>query len=296
MDIEQITKQVRRLDIVTKKQVTELFAGNYKSSFHGQGVEVESLREYEDGDDVRFIDWVATAKYDHPLIRRYRETRELTTFLMIDVSASMNFTSVGKQKSDVAIETAAMLLHAALKNNDRFGVVLFSDVIEKYIPPRKGKTHLMTILREIIIAYENNVRKKSDVSVPLEFINTIAHKHPICFFITDDLPSNKKVTKQLRVANRRNDLVFLHVEDPLERGEFTYTAPLRMEDPETGEAVVIDLSSRSLRERFTQRRKEKMMALQSVLRKNRIDTVTLDTHRDVYPKLFSFFKMRQMQR
>lgn len=296
MNIEEVTKQVQRLDIVTKKNVTELFAGNYKSSFHGQGIEVEALREYEDSDDARFIDWVATAKYDHPLIRRYRETRELTTFLLVDISASMNFTSLGKRKSDVAIEACATLLHAAMKNNDRFGVVIFSDVIEKYIPPRKGRVHLMSILREIILAYQNNARKKSDVSVPLEFINALSHKHPICFLLTDDLPSEKSVKKQLRVANRRNDLVYLHIEDPLERGEFDEKVPLRMEDPETGESMVIDLSSQSLRERFTQRRMEKMDQLQSVLRKNRIDTVTLDTGREIYPKLFSFFRMRQMQR
>ena len=235
MDIKSLLAQIRYLDVITNRKVTEVFAGNYKSSFKGQGVEVADVREYEEGDDARHIDWLVTARQGNTYLKQYHETRELTTMVMIDLSASMNFTSTGKTKKDVAIELASVILFSALKMSDKFGALLFSEDVEIYIPPSKGKSHLLRIFREILVGFEKNKYKKSNPLQALKFLNKVVKAQSICFCIGDEI--SKEVDSQLKIANKKHDLVFLNVYDPFER-ELTYDDFIEIEDPETGDQMI----------------------------------------------------------
>ena len=290
INIKDLVSQIRYLDVITNRKVTDIFAGNYKSAFKGQGMEIADVREYEEGDDARHIDWMVTARQGKPYMKQYQETRELTTLVMIDLSASMNFTSTGKTKREKAIELAAVLLFSALKMNDKFGVILFSDKVEIYIPPKKGKSHLLRIFREMLIGFEQNQYKKSQQEEALKFLNTVVKTQSVCFYIGDELPF--ETTSQLKIANKKHDFVFLNVYDPFER-ELTHDDFLEIEDPETGEQMVIDLSDKGVRERFNQIRQQKTEAMKTLVRKNQIDLVEVGTDGNVFRELLLFFKKRQ---
>lgn len=290
MDVKSIISQVRYLDVVTNRKVTDVFAGNYKSSFKGQGMEIADVREYEAGDDARHIDWVVTARQGKTYLKQYQETRELTTLMMVDLSASMNFTSTGKTKRAVAIELAAVLLFSALRMNDKFGVILFAEGVEKYIPPRKGKSHLLRILREMLWGFEQNKYKRSNPLQALKFLNTVVKAQSICFYIGDEI--TEAFASQLKMANRKHDFIFLHVYDPFEQ-ELNHDDFMTIEDSETGEQMIIDLSNKRTRERFAQIRKQKREIMKSVIQKNQVDLVEVATDGNVYKELLLFFKKRQ---
>ncbi len=289
MDTKDLISKVRHLDIFTSRNVTEVFAGNYKSSFKGQGMEIADVREYADGDDARHIDWIVTARQEKPYIKQYQETRELTTIVMMDLSASMNFTSTGRTKQEAALELAAILLFSALKMNDKFGAILFSEEGEKYIPPKKGKSHLLRIFREIILGFEQNY-KKSYPKKALDFLNNIVRAQSICFFVGDEI--TEEMAPQIKIANKKHDFVYLNVFDPFER-KITHSDFLEIEDPETGEQMIIDLSNEKLRKRFEDLRKQKLEAMRSIVRKNQIEMVDVSTEDNVYRELLLFFKRRQ---
>ena len=290
MNIKDITKKIRHLEIITKKNVTEIFVGNYKSSFMGHGLEVSDLRKYEEGDDIRHIDWITTAKQGTAFVRKYQETRELTTIVIIDLSSSMNFTSCGKTKKEVTVELAAILLFSAFKNGDKFGVILFAEDIEIYIPPKKGKLHLLRILREIITRYEKNQYKKSDLNKPLDFLNLVIKKNTICFFISDHIKETS--TNALKLANRKHDFIFINIFDAFEKGKIK-SEILEIEDPETGEQILIDLTNKKIKNSFIKIRKEKEKIMQEIFKKNKIDSFELSTQDNIFKKLFKFFKMRK---
>ena len=290
MNIKDITKKIRHLEILTKKNVTEIFVGNYKSSFMGHGLEVSDLRKYEEGDDIRHIDWITTAKQGTAFVRKYQETRELTTIVIIDLSSSMNFTSCGKTKKEVTVELAAILLFSAFKNGDKFGVILFAEDIEIYIPPKKGKLHLLRILREIITRYEKNQYKKSDLNKPLDFLNLVIKKNTICFFISDHIKETS--TNALKLANRKHDFIFINIFDAFEKGKIK-SEILEIEDPETGEQILIDLTNKKIKNSFIKIRKEKEKIMQEIFKKNKIDSFELSTQDNIFKKLFKFFKMRK---
>ena len=292
MNLKELSKKIRTIDIFTNKGVTELFAGNYKSSFKGQGLEVKDIRKYEEGDDIRHIDWIITAKQGFPYVKEYQESRELSTIVMVDISASMNFTSSEKTKKEVALEVAAIILFSALKNGDKFGAIIFSDKIEKYIPIKKGKSHLLLILREIIVCFENNKYKSSDHEAALKFLNMIVKKHAICFFISDEISENQ--SHSLRIANKKHDFVFLRTFDSFEEG-FTSEEVLKIEDPESGEQIVLDLSNPQTKQNFLKLRQDKMRQMQEVLKKNKIEALHLSTTCNIFQKLLIFFKKRQLQ-
>ena len=289
MNIKDITKKIRHLEIATKKNVTEIFVGNYKSSFMGHGLEVSDLRQYEEGDDIRHIDWITTAKQGTAYVRKYQETRELTTIVIIDLSSSMNFTSTGKTKKEVATEIASTILFSAFKNGGKFGAILFSEVVEVYIPPKKGKLHLLRILREIITLYGNNKYKKSNLNKPLNFLNLIIKKNTICFFISDHI--NQDSVNSLKLANQKHDFIFINIFDEFEKGKVLKEA-LEIEDPETGEQILIDLSNKKIREKFIKIREEKNKAMEEILKKNKIDSLNISTKNNAFKELFKFFKMR----
>jgi len=292
MDIKELTKKIKHLEIFTNKNVNEVFAGNYKSSFKGQGLEVSDLRKYEEGDDVRHIDWTVSARQGTLYVKKYQETREMTTMVMVDLSSSMNFTSVGKTKKEAVVEFVAAILFSSLKNGDKFGAILFTEYIDLYIPPKKGKVHLLRILREIIAEFKENKYKKGDLNKALKYLNRNLKRNSICFLITDGDVS--KSSSLLRIANKKHDFVFINVYDKFERG-ITCDGIMEIEDPETGEKAVIDFSNKELKERFLQIREEKNKISQTILKKNKIDCLNISTESNIYKELLIFFKKRQLR-
>jgi uncharacterized protein (DUF58 family) len=288
--LTQLTKKIRKLDIYTNKNVNEVFAGNYKSSFKGQGLEMHDIRKYEEGDDIRHIDWITTAKQGKPFIKQYTETRELTTYVIVDISASMNFGTAGIKKKEQAIETTATLLFSALKNNDKTGAIIFSDKINSYIPAKKGKTHILRILRDLIYHYENNKYQPSNQEKAIQFFNNTVKKHSIAFFISDELTDIQD--KHLTLASRKNDFIFLQISDPLEKG-FLPQDTLRIEDPETGKTTIINLADKNTQKQFLQIRTEKQRKTEKKLTKNNIDHLDISTDKDIFKTLLKFFKVRQ---
>lgn len=292
MNLAEITKKIQHLEVFTTRNVNDVFAGNYKSSFKGQGLEVRDLRKYEEGDDVRHIDWITTAKQGTPFIKQFQESRELATMVLIDVSASMNFTSTGVRKKDQAIETAATLLFSALKNSDKTGAIIFSDKIESYIPAKKGRGHVLRILREILYQYDRNHYKQSDQYTALKFFNAVIRRHCIAFFISDQITEDSR--KLLTIANRKHDFVFLHITDPFEKGVI-HNDQMEIENPETGQTMIINLSDQKVREKYQALRQHKQHQLEKMLMQNNIDRVDISTHSNMYTKLLTFFRMRQLR-
>ncbi len=290
MEIKDILAQIKKLDVVTNRNVTEVFSGNYKSSFKGRGMEIADVREYAEGDDVRHIDWMVTARQGKPFVKLYQETRELTTMVMVDLSASMNFTSVGKTKKEVALELVAVLLFSALKSNGKFGAILFTDKVEQYISPKKGKAHLLRIFREIIVGYKNNQYKKSRPEESLNFLNTIVRKQSVCFFLGDEM--TETMVSPLKIANRRHDFVFCNVYDKFERG-IVNSDFLEIEDPESGALMTIDLSNQKTKAQFERLRAEKLEQMKSVTKNHGIEMLDVSTEDNIYRELLLFFKKRQ---
>lgn len=288
-DLKDLTKIIRHLEITAKRNVKDVLIGNYKSSFRGQGLEVDDLRIYEEGDDIRHIDWITTAKQGVPHIRKYKETRELTIFLIIDVSSSMNFSACEKKKKDIALELAATILFSAHRSNDKFGAVIFSDVVHEFIPVGSSKAHLLRILRSIILNYENNKYKGSSLSKVLSFFNTTVKKRSICFLISDHIPFDS--SKILGATNRRFDFVFLNIFDEFERGKFI-NGVYEIEDPETGERDLIDLSDKVLQDNFKKIIEKKNLKEQKILKQNKIDSLEVRTIDNIFKELNKFFKKR----
>ena len=291
--MQSIYDKIKTLEITTNRKVNGLFAGNYRSSFQGSGIEVDDVRPYEFGDNAKNIDWITTAKLGEPYIKKFSETRELSTFIILDVSASMQFSSQkGTRKADVALETAAVLMFSAFKNHEAVGAILFNNGIEKYIPAKKGKRHILQILKAMILAYENPKAGKGSLNAALDNFNVVSKKHPICFIITDTDVIDEYGKRALKVANLKNDLVYLHVSDPFEK-EINDSNYIRLQDFETKKASSFLLSSKKMQERYKKLRKDKEEARVHLLRRSGIDHVLLSTTKSVFPVLFNFFKRRQ---
>jgi len=292
MNPKDLIKRIRRLEIVTNRKVNDLFVGNYKSAFKGRGVEFADIREYNEGDDYRTIDWITSAKQNKMYVKTYQETRELTTMMLVDLSSSMNFGSTEKTKRETALELLAMLCFSALKNNDKMGAVFFTDKIEHFIPPKKGQAQLWRILREALLRFEDNHYQTSDIQEVCQFLNTAFPHRSICFLISDEIHPDPETKKRLHVTNQKHDLVFLRIVDPLEKG-VTHGGLIAAADPETGEAMHIDLGHKKVRERYNKIRQEKEEALSKLLKSTQVDTLELLTTESLFKKLFWFFKKRQ---
>ncbi len=295
--MQNIYDNIRTLEITTKRLVTELFSGNYKSSFHGSGIEVEDLRPYEFGDNAKLIDWTATAKLGEPYVKKFRESRELSTFVIVDISSSMNFTSVdGVRKSDRVLEAVAILLFSAIKNGESVGAIIFSEKIEKFIPSRKGRKHALVILHEIASYYNQTEKcdKKGNFKIALEQFNKTVKKHPICFVISDQEDWGDENKKALNMANLKNDLVYIHIEDPFER-EITDNTNIALSDMEGSGGMEFMLGSERLRKEYKVLREEKESIRRETLKKLKIDSITLSTDKQVFPEFLRFFKYRQQK-
>lgn len=292
MNISDITKQIQNLDITTSRQVNEIFSGNYKSSFRGQGIEVTNLRKYVEGDPYKNIDWQTTAKKGDIYIKEFQESRELTSMVIVDTSSSMNFTSTSRTKQSTAIQFAATILFSALKNGDKFGAIIFNNKTKIFIPPQKGKTHLLRILREIIFQYQNNQFTKANTAEALKYLNQVVKKHTICFLLTDELNPNS--LSQLKIANNKHDLIFVNIFDNFERG-INNNNYINIENPETKKQFYIDFNNQKTRDKFYQIRQKKYQQLKKNLIKNETDLIEISTQDNIYQKLLTFFKKRQLR-
>jgi len=283
----EVLRAVRRIEIRTRRLVEESMGGEYHSVFRGRGMEFSEVREYQIGDDIRSIDWNVSARMGHPFVKKYIEERELTVFLAVDVSGSKDFGSSGRTKGELAAEVAALLAFSAIKNSDRVGAILFTGQVEKYIPPKKGKTHVLRVIREIL-SYEP-IDRKTDIGAALEYAMRVLSRHCVLFVISDFLSSGYE--KALRIAARKYDMVAIAIEDPREE-----TIPpvglLEIEDAETGERRIVDTSDRGLRQALERAARDRRAALATSLRSANVDLVRLSTGRPYDVPLIRYFDAR----
>ena len=289
METSELLQKVRRIEIKTRGLSRNIFAGEYHSAFKGRGMTFAEVREYQYGDDVRSIDWNVTARFQHPYVKVFEEEREMTVMLLIDVSASHDFGSGNLYKRDVMTELAATLAFSAIQNNDKIGVIFFSDKIEKFIPPQKGRKHILYIIRELIdFKPESN---KTDIALALKYFTNIIKKRCTAFLISDLLDS-KSFEDELVIANRKHDLIALRVYDKRE-AELPPVGLMKVKDAETGERMWIDTDDRRWRMLYKNLWDESRLKLQHLLMKAGVDTISIDVSEDDYIKaLIGLFKQR----
>ena len=289
METSELLQKVRRIEIKTRGLSRNIFAGEYHSAFKGRGMTFAEVREYQYGDDVRSIDWNVTARFQHPYVKVFEEEREMTVMLLIDVSASHDFGSGNLYKRDVMTELAATLAFSAIQNNDKIGVIFFSDKIEKFIPPQKGRKHILYIIRELIdFKPESN---KTDIALALRYFTNIIKKRCTAFLISDLLDS-KSFEDELVIANRKHDVIALRVYDKRE-AELPPVGLMKVKDAETGERMWIDTDDRRWRMLYKNLWDESRLKLQHLLMKAGVDKVSIDVSEDDYIKaLIGLFKQR----
>jgi uncharacterized protein (DUF58 family) len=283
----EILKQVRRIEISTRGLVNEVFSGEYHSVFKGRGMNFAEVREYQYGDDIRSIDWNVTARTGAPFIKVFEEERELTVMLVVDVSASGDFGTQERFKGEVAVEICALLAFSAIKNNDKVGLIIFSDQIEKFVPPRKGRRHVLRVLRELL--YHRPEGRSTDIKGALEYLTHVQRKKAVTFLVSDF--QDEGFEKALAVAGRRHDLIAVRMGDVRER-ELPPVGLLELEDPETGERVLVNSSSPEFRQQFGARVADQRKALDRTLRRGKVDVIDVDTGRPYVKPLMRFFQER----
>jgi len=284
---KEVIRKIRRIQITTSRLVNESLAGEYHSVFKGRGMEFDEVREYQHGDDVRTIDWNVTSRTGHPYVKRYVEERELTVMLLIDASASGLFGSSGKVKGEVAAEISALLAFSAIKNNDRVGAMLFTDRIEKFIPARRGSTHVLRVIREVL--YHKPEGRGTRIQKALEHLNLVVRKRAVVFLISDLL--DQGFEQPLKVANRRHDVVILQIVDPREQ-ELPDVGIVELRDAETGEIVEVDTSIRQVRDAYAANWARDRERLTRLFRSQRMDHVLIDVARPYDVPLVRFFEER----
>ena len=292
MDTKELLKKVRQIEINIRGVVNEIFAGEYHSVFKGRGMEFAEVREYQHGDDVRNIDWNVSARMNHPFVKVFDEERELTVMILFDSSASEIFGSQGQLKGHIAIEISALLASSAIKNNDKVGLIIFSDKIEKFVPPHKGRQHVLRVIRELLY-YEDpeNIQHTADtnIAVALEYLNQIVKRRATVFLISDFMAEGFE--KDLQIANKRHDLVAIHVIDPLEE-RLPSVGLLELEDLETGEVILVDTSVRKIRETVSENALGEKAQLERFFKSIGMDYIDIYTNRSYVQPLAKFFRMR----
>jgi uncharacterized protein (DUF58 family) len=285
---KEVLKKVRQIEIRTNREVTDVLGGQYHSVFKGRGMEFEEVREYLPGDEVRSIDWNVTARFGHPFIKKFKEERELTVMLVVDVSASGQFGSVRQTKNELAAELAAVLAFSAIRNNDKVGVILFTDRIEKYIAPKKGRRHVLRVVREIL-AFEPQ-GAGTNLNLALDYLNRVQRRRAVCFLISDF--QDKEFRKKLQVAGKRHDLIALGVRDVREE-ELPSVGLVELRDAETDERVLVDTFDAAVRDAFAQKAREELDALRQLFRSTAVDQVEIRCDEDYMRPLIRFFHMRE---
>ncbi len=290
MDTADILKKVRQIEIQTGKLVEETFAGEYLSAFKGQGIEFSEVREYTPGDDVRSIDWNVTARSGTPFVKKFNEERELTLMIACDVSASQNFGSLDKFKQEAAAELAALFAFSALKNGDKVGLLLFSDKIELFVPPKKGKKHILRLIRELL-AFEPQ-STGTDIALALTTLSKVIKRQGILIFISDFLAEPNTFSQPLRLAAKKFDLIPVIIEDRLEKTLPLVHACLNVRDPETGEEKFFSLASSDLNRLLSLRREVWENQLTDLFNPLKIEGIWVDTARPPADPVIEFFKRR----
>ena len=295
METQDLIRKVRKIEIKTRGLSSNIFAGQYHSAFKGRGMAFSEVREYQFGDDVRDIDWTVTARFHRPYVKVFEEERELTVMLLVDVSGSLDFGTTHQMKRDMVTEIAATLAFSAIQNNDKIGVVFFSDRIEKYIPPKKGRKHILYIIREMLDFKSES--RRTNVSQAVEFLSQVMKRRCTAFLLSDfyeqpDVAADgKKLEHALTIGNRKHDIVAIQVFDPRAK-----TLPdiglMKVRDAETGHEMVIDTSSKKLRLAHTRYFMERQALLRDVFAKTNVDWTSVATNEDYVKALMALFRRR----
>jgi uncharacterized protein (DUF58 family) len=287
LETKDLLKKVRKIEIKTRKLSSNIFGGEYHSAFKGRGMTFSEVRNYQFGDDVRTIDWNVTARYNEPFVKIFEEERELTLMLMVDVSNSALFGTNNALKKNIITEISATLAFSALQNNDKVGLILFSDQVELYIPPSKGKTHILRIIRELIEF--KPLSKKTDIKVALEFLTRILKKKSITFILSDFISSDYE--KSLKIISKKHDLTGIKVYDKFEEA-IPNLGLVQMFDQETEEIKMIDTSSKSLRDNYKREMSLNFKKFNDLFTKNGAGTISCRTDESYIKKLLNYFKNR----
>jgi uncharacterized protein (DUF58 family) len=288
----ELMNKIRRIEIRTRRLVDDSFAGEYHSTFRGRGMEFDEVRPYLPGDEVRTIDWNVTARMGQPYVKKYVEERELTVMLMVDASGSGDFGTEGMFKRELAAELAAVLSFSATTNKDKVGLMIFTDKVELYIPPRKGRRHVLRLVRDLL-AFEPE-SDGTDIKLALDSINKILKRRSIIFLVSDFLDEAARYSKPLFMTNRKHDVVAVDVRDPLE-AEIADVGTLALEDAETGESVWLDTSNPAWRERFALRNSSFELSKRKVLANAGVDCIHIRTDQDYVKALTLFFQKRNQR-
>jgi uncharacterized protein (DUF58 family) len=285
---KEILKKIRRLELTTRRMVETAFAGQYHSVFRGRGMDFDDFRPYQVGDEIRSIDWNVTARMGEAFVRKYVEERELTVLLLVDISASGGFGSISASKREVAAEVASLLAFCAIRNNDNVGLLLFTDRTELYIPPKRGRTHTLRIIREILFFEPQG--QGTNLARPLEFINRVTTRRAVIFLLSDFQADSFE--RPLSICARRHDLIAVPIEDPGE-WQLPSVGIVEVQDPETGIRSKIDFSNSETRREFARLADEQRKGRDALLRRSKIGMIPLRTDQDYFPALRNFFLRRQ---
>lgn len=284
---KEILKKVRRIEISTRGLVNDVFSGEYHSVFKGRGMEFSEVREYQVGDDIRTIDWNVTARIGHPYVKVFEEERELTVMLLVDVSSSGEFGTVEQMKGEIAAEICALLAFSAIKNNDKVGLIIFSDQVEKYVAPKKGKSHVLRVVREIL--YHEPQGHQTNIAEALQFLSRVTTRRAVVFLVSDFISSGYE--KALQIANKRHDIVAITVTDPREV-DLPNVGFIELEDAETGETFLLDTSSADVRREFSTKTNETILGREKLFRSMNVDYIDIKTNESYIEPLVRFFRMR----
>jgi uncharacterized protein (DUF58 family) len=284
----EVLRQIRRLHLRARRAVEDVLGGEYHSVFKGAGIAFEEVREYQPGDDVRGIDWNVTARLGTPFVKRYKEERELTVVLLVDVSGSQNFGSGRQPKREVLAELAAVLAFSAVSNNDRVGLVCFSDKVERFVPPRKGTRHVLRLLRDLLFCQSE--RRGTSVGAALDFANKVLRRRAVMFLLSDFL--DQSYERPFKRTGRRHDLVAVRVTDPREE-QLPPVGLVELEDAETGEVILVDAGSRVVRDGLAARARERSESLRRLARAAEVDLVDVTTDGRHLDALVRFFRLRE---
>ena len=287
MSTSKLLKKVRQIEIKTKGLSNHIFAGEYHTAFKGTGMAFSEVREYQTGDDLRSIDWNVTARYNSPFVKIFEEEREMTVMMLIDVSASGNFGTNKQIKRELATELAAVLAFSAIKNNDKVGIIFFSNKVEKFIPPKKGKSHILRIIREVLSFQPTG--KKTDLSEGLRYFNSVIKKRSICFILSDFI--TPEFEKSLKIANRKHDLVGIRIYDKREN-TLPNVGLMPIEDAESEEIIFLDTSDKKVRKDFKNNSVKQIQKLKKIFFSSGVDLIDIETGVDYVKPLINFFKNR----
>ncbi|MBF0492873.1 MAG: DUF58 domain-containing protein [Deltaproteobacteria bacterium] len=289
---KEVLQKIRLIDIQSKYLANEVFAGEYESAFRGRGMEFEEVREYQIGDDIRSIDWNVTARMEKPFVKVFREERELSVFFMVDASASQSFGSGGKQKREVCAEIAALLAYAALRSNDKIGLMIFTEEVEKYIPPKKGSGHVWQVIKEIL-SFEAK-GKKTNLKGALEFAAKVVSRRSVCFLLSDFLADflAQNYEQALGIASRKHDLIALAMSDALEE-KIPPLGWMQFKDLETDESCWLDSRGQRFQEYLFQQKIKRQLALKELFRSQKVDACFLESGKDYATPLLELFRKRE---